>query len=109
VEHLEEFLQSMEDSQRKLIFWLFRLLGLLAFIRGLKPLWRQSERERERFFHWLEKNSVYSLRMAYYSLKTLIGIGYFANPKVMNAIGYFKVCRYPNDPWGIDIREGFKG
>jgi len=106
IDHLERFLSSLEREQRRLILWLFRLIGLLAFVRGLKPLWKQSEAERERFFMWLEKNRLYPLRGSYYSLKTLLGIGYLANPEVMKGIGYFKVCRYPNDPWNIEIREG---
>jgi len=108
VDATEEFLGMLDRPQRRLIAWLFRLLGLLAFLRALKPLHRQSEAQRERFFMWLEKNRIYFLRTAYYSLKTLLGIGYFASPDVMKGIGYFKVCRYPSDPWKIEIREGFK-
>ena len=54
------------------------------------------------------ERDVYFLRVSYYSLKTLLGIGYFANPEIMRDIGYFKVCPYPNDPWKIEIKKGYK-
>lgn len=108
IENLEEFLDSLPKSQRKLIPWLFRLLGILAFLKKFKPLYLQSSKQRENFFSWLEKNKVYFFRISYYSLKTLLGLGYFANVDVMKGIGYFKNCEYPNDPWKIVVKRGYK-
>jgi len=106
-EFMDDYVADLDKAKQGLIKKLLFLLewGPILFLRKARRFTRLSLNERVDFLTWMEKSRFYFIRICLVSIRTLIGMGYMADARVLKSIGYFKNNPYPGDPRPIEIRE----
>ena len=99
-EYVDDYVYRLGGRQRLLIRALLLLLeiGPVIFLRARRRLSRLDVHERIAFLEWLDGSSFYVLRIVLISIRTIVGMAFMADERVLAAMGYFKDCPYPGDP-----------
>jgi hypothetical protein len=106
-EFVDEYLAKMDPQKQRLIHMLLILIqwGPILFLRRARRFIYLSRREQAEFLGWMENSRFYFIRICLLSVRTLLGLAYLADARVLKAMGVFAVCKYPGDPRPIEIRE----
>jgi len=97
---LAEYLRDLDQGARfgiKALLVAFDLLPFL-FIFRFSRFVNLSARNKIRYLQDWQDSRIYYRRMAVVLLKTIIGMGFYNDPKVLSAIGFKLKCEERNDP-----------
>ena len=97
--YVDQYLARLESIQRLgvRLLLLFLEFAPLLFLRAKSRFSSLDVEHRQTFLEWMECSPVYFLRIALVSIRTIVGMGFLADERVLTAMGYFKNCAYPGD------------
>ena len=99
-EYVDDYVYHMKPKQRRMIRMLFLFLewAPVVLLRATRRLSRLPLADRQRFLEGLENSRLYFLRLVLISIRTIVGMAFLADERVMASMGFFADCKYPGDP-----------
>lgn len=85
---VDDALGEREPGVRRQFAVFLRLLDLLAVVRFGRLLEKLDVAKQQRLLSWLQDASPSLLRKGFWGLKTLVFMGYYAQPDVAASLGY---------------------
>ena len=98
-EYVDDYLYNMKPKQQRMIRLLLLFLewAPIVLLRATRRFSRLALDERRRFLEGLENSRLYFLRIVLISIRTIVGMAFLADERVLASIGYFAECPYPGD------------
>lgn len=110
-DYVDDYVFDLPKKHQTLVRMLFLLLEFLPLLlfRSKNRLSRMSVDEATDFMKWLEQSPIYYLRIVLISIRTIIGMAFMADERVLKAMGYFKTCSYPGDQRNLPTWKEVEG